>query len=154
MSYTEEAGAYFMPIIAVGVTSAGPLIEVDIGAASADHGEMLCVRPCKVRRLQFTLVGEAASGTTTPPTVVFTKRPTPGSATSESVMGTLIIPSGSAIGATVYADIDPVDLDVGDSFEIAHTIGVGTPTGQGYWSVIADDRPEQPANNSEMIESA
>jgi len=154
MSYAENAGAYFMPKIDVGVTTAGPLIEMDIGAASADHGEMICIRSCRVKRLQFTLVGELAGGTTTAPTVVFTRRPTPGSATGEVVMGTLTIPDATAVGTTVYLDIDPVEFAVGDSFEIAHTVGVGTPTGQGFWSVVCDDDPEDPRNNSGMLASA
>jgi hypothetical protein len=128
---------------------------MDIGAASADHGELICVRPCVVTRIGFILSGEAASGTVTAPTVIFTKRPTPLSATNESAIGTLTIPSGTAIGKVVYKDLSaPVTLSVGDSVEVSHTVGSGTPTGMGLYFFVCDDDPEHPGNNSDMIASA
>lgn len=152
--YANSVGQFLIPNIPLATTTAGVIREMDVGAASADHGEMVCVRSCVVKRLGFVVVGEAISGTTTAPTVVFTKRPTPLSATGESAVGTLTLPSGTAIGAVVYKDITPVGLSVGDGLEIAHTVGVGTPTGTGFWFVDVDEDPEVPANNSEMIASA
>ena len=130
MSYPQSGGLlnFFSPIIPLATTDSGVLQEIDIGAASADHGELLCHTPCTLKRLQFTLTSEAASGTTTAPTVVFTKRPTPLSATGETSVGTVTVPSGGAIGATYYKEVD-VDFAVGDSLEISHTVGVGTPPG-------------------------
>lgn len=155
MAYDNSGGAanYFIPNIPLSDGTAGVLEEMDIGAASADHGEMICVKPCTVKRLGFICVGEAASGTTGAPTVVFTKRPTPLSATDESAAGTVTVPSGTAIGAAIYKDVN-VQFDVGDSIEIAHTIGTGTPTGQGFWFLEAYDTPEAAGNNSELTESA
>ena len=156
MSYTENGGAlkYFQPIITLAETDAGVLQAMDIGAASADHGEMLCIKACEVSRVQFSLTGELAGGTTTPPAVIFTKRPTPLSATGETVMKTLVIPDATPQGTTVFKDIDPIQFDVGDSMEISHTVGVGTPTGIGVWSIEAQDRPEYHGNNAELIEGA
>lgn len=154
MAYTEEAGTYLIPNIPLATTTAGVLREMDIGAASADHGEMICVRRCFVTRLKFTLVGEAAGGSGTAPTVVFTKRPTPLSATGETAIGTLTIPDGTAIGKTVYKDVTPVNLAVGDSVEIAHTVGVTGPTGIGFWSIDIEPDPEDARNESDMIASA
>lgn len=154
--YEKKANqlAFFVPNIPLALNAAEVLKEMDIGAASADHGELVCVRPCRVTRLQFTLTGEAASGTTTAPTVVFTKRPTPLSSSGESAVGTLTVPSGTAIGKTVYKDIDPVEFAVGDSMELSHTVGVGTPTGMGVYSFVCEESPEEPANNTDMVESA
>jgi len=154
MAYTQEIGDYLVPIIPLATSDAGVMQEMDIGAASADHGEMLCVRRAFVLRLKFTLVGELAGGSSVAPTVVFTKRPTPLSATAESVIGTLIIPDATAVGKTLYLDVDPVNLSVGDSVEISHTIGTGTPTGQGYWSMDLEPDPEDARNESDMIKSA
>lgn len=156
MAYDKQGGAlqFFTPNIPLAVTTAGVLLEVDIGASSGDHGEVICTLPCEIHRFQFTLAGEAASGTTTAPTVIFTKRPTPLSATGESVIATLTIPTGTAIGKTVYKDVDPVEFDVGDSVEISWTVGVGTPTGMGFWSFKAHSRPEYVGNNTDMIASA
>lgn len=152
--YASPVGEYFRPIITLAQNAAEVLKEMDIGAASADHGEFVCVKPCVLRRIGFVLTSEAASGTTTAPTVIFTKRPTPLSATSEAVAGTLTVPSGTAIGKVVYKDITPVRFAVGDSLELSHTVGVGTPTGQGVPFFVVEDSPEEPANNSDMIESA
>jgi hypothetical protein len=156
MAYVDQQNhlAFFVPQIKVAENAAEVLKVMDIGAASADHGELICVRPCKVVRLQFTLTEEAASGTVTAPTVIFTKRPTPNSATNEAVVETLVVPSGTAIGKTVYLDIDPVSFSVGQSMELSHTVGSGTPTGIGVYSFICMEDPETPENNSNMIESA
>ena len=97
MSYPERYGhrAFFSG------DAAAPEIVIDIGAASADAGELSCVVPCTIHQLQFHVTDEVVAGTTTAPTVVFTKRPTPNSATSESVVGTLTIPDGTAVRAVI-----------------------------------------------------
>jgi len=128
-------------------------LEMDIGAASADHGELLCVKSCRIKRLKFTVVSEAVNGDTTAPTVVFTKRPTPLSDTDESVIGTLTIPDGTAVGASIYLDVD-VALAVGDSVEVSHTVGVGSPAGQGFPSLECVEAPEEAGNNTELTASA
>lgn len=127
---------------------------LDIGAASADAGEMSCAVPCAVAQLQFHVTDEAVVGTTTAPTVIFTKRPTPNSATGEVAIGTLTIPDGTAVGAVIYKDIDPVSFAVGDTLEISHTVGVGSPAGQGIPVVIAYHDPEVPGNMTDMTASA
>lgn len=156
MAYPQQGNhlAFFTPLITLAQNAAEVLKEMDIGAGSADHGELVCVRPCRVVRLQFTLTSELAGGSSVAPRVVFTKRPTPLSASGESVAGTVIVPDQTAIGKTVYLDIDPVDFAVGDSMELSHVIGTGTPTGQGVYSFICEEDPEVPDNNSDMIESA
>ncbi len=156
MAYDREGAhlQYFVPSIQLAENAAEVLKEVDIGASSGDHGEYLCVKACKVKQFQFSVSGEAVSGTSVAPTVVFTKRGTPHSSSGEAVLCTLTIPSGTAIGKTVYKAISPVAMAVGDSIEVAWTVGTGTPTGMGFASFICEDDPEVPANNSDMIASA
>lgn len=156
MGYTKKGNhlAYFTPIITLAQNAAEVLKEMDIGATSADHGELVCVRPCRVSELMFTLTSELAGGTSVAPRVVFTRRPTPLSATSEAVVGTVIVPDATAVGKTVYKLVDPVVFAVGESMEISHVIGTGTPTGQGVYSFVCNDDPETNDNNSDMIESA
>ncbi len=156
MGYTKKGNhlAYFTPIITLAQNAAEVLKEMDIGAASADHGELVCVRPCRVSELQFTLTSELAGGTSVAPRVIFTRRPTPLSASGEVVVGTVIVPDATAIGKTVYKLVDPVSFAVGESMEISHVIGTGTPTGQGVYSFVCNDDPETPDNNSDMVESA
>lgn len=156
MSYEKQGNFldFFKPMIAVAGTSSIPLAAVDIGAASSTHGEWVCVRPCKVIRLQFLLTLEAAGGSSVAPTVVYKKRPTPGSSSGESTMGTLTIPHATAIGKTVYKDITPSEFAVGQSIQISWTIGTGSPTGQGEAEILAISDADVPGNNSNMIASA
>jgi len=155
MSYDRNgsAGKYLIPNIPLADGTAGVMEEMDVGAASADHGEYICVFPCIVKRIGFVVVGEAIGGSGTAPTVVFTKRPTPLSATGESALGTLTLPDTTAIGKVVYKDVN-IALAVGDSVEIAHTVGVTGPTGKGFPFLECADDPEYVGNNSDLIASA
>lgn len=145
---------FFVPQIKLAENAAEVMKAMDIGAASADHGELICVKNCKVTRVMFILTEEAAGGSSVAPQVVFTKRPTPNSATGEAVVDTLVVPDGTAVGKCVYADPDPVEFAPGDSMELSHVIGTGSPTGIGVYGFICEEVPEEPANNSDMIESA
>lgn len=155
MSYPQQGNllSFFVPVMAVAGSSTLPLATIDIGAASATHGEYICVRSCTVKELLFAVTLEAVSGTTAPPTVVFVKRPTPFSATSEAAIGTLTIPSGTAVGKVVYKLVTPVNLAVGESIQIKWTIGTGTPTGMGNADLMAELKPEIEGNNADMIAS-
>lgn len=149
MAYPQSGSMlnYFAP------DAAAPAIVIDIGGSSADAGELSCIKPCRIKRVMFAVTDEAVVGTTTAPTVVFTKRPTPNSATGESVVATLTIPNGTAVGKVLYKDVD-VGFEVGDALEISHTVGVGDPAGQGIASCVCEDSPETPENMADMIESA
>jgi len=123
--------------------------EMDIGATGSELGEYICVKACTITRTMFIAVGEAVSGTSVAPQVLFKKRPTPLSATDESTISTLNVASGTAIGSGTYEDIS-ADMEVGDSIEISWVVGTGTPTGIGFPSFSCEDKPEDMANNSEM----
>ncbi len=157
MSYVNKGGMglHFKSLALLAAATVVVDGEVDIGAASGDHGELLCFRQCYLTRCSFMLTSEAASGTSVAPTVIFTKRPTPLSASSESVVCTLTVPTGTAIGKVVYKDLaTPIQFVPGDSLEISWTVGTGTPTGIGMWHIEVNDDPETPANQSDMIASA
>ena len=155
MAYVEQDNflAYFVPSLALAAADPAVMREVDIGAASGNAGEYLCVKPCMVHRGQFTATSEAVSGTVTPPTVVLKKRPTPLSSSGETTVMTITVPSGTAIGKTVYKDVKPVQFEVGDSLHISWTVGVGTPTGIGLVSVLCENSPRTPMENDDMIAS-
>lgn len=141
---------YFSP------DAAAPVIVIDIGASSADAGELSCFRGCTINRLMFHVTDEAVVGTSTAPTVVFTKRPTPNSDTDESAVGTLTIPDGTAVGKMIYKDLDtPITFEPGDVLEISHTVGVGgSVAGQGIANAICEDTPEEPGNVDDMMASS
>jgi len=150
MAYAQSGGLleFFQPV------GSGVLAFVDVGEASAAHGEYVCVKPCSMKRLLFEITSEAVVATTTAPTVVFKKRPTPLSASGESTVGILTIPNGTAPGKVLYKEVQ-VDFQVGDALQISWTVGVGgTPAGQGIASAEAFYDDENPANMSDMILSA
>lgn len=146
MAYTQEGGwlNYFSP-------DAGDLVGVlDIGASSADAGEFVCIKPCVIKRVGFVVTDEVVAGTSTAPQVVFTKRPTPNSATGEVVTATLTVPDGTAVGETIILDLDTSDadarFDIGDSLELSHVVGTGSPTGQGIPFAVCMDAAEDASN--------
>jgi len=155
MSYEREGGLfdYFAPIVPLATTDAGVMQEIDIGAASADHGEWSCFRPCTMKEAFFALTSELAGGTSAAPTVLFKKRPTPLSATGETTAATLTIPDTTAVGKTVSKKVD-VDFAVGDALELSHTIGTGTPTGIGVAYAVFSENQEELANNTDQVASA
>lgn len=136
---------FFTPVAGLAAGAITVLEAVDIGAASNDHGEMICVTPCEIVGVGFVPVAEAVSGTTTAPKLIFTKRITPGSATGEAVVATVSIASGAAIGSYNYAELTTrTKFEPGDSLEISWTVGVGTPTGIGHWFALFDPAPVNP----------
>lgn len=157
MSYPHAGGLYsfFMPDVATGTANLGGSViaNVDIGATSGTAGTFTCIKSCNVKRLMFSVTNEDVAGTTTAPTVVFRKQPTPNSTASMVAVGTLTVPTGTAIGKVVYKEVD-VAFAVGDNLQISWTVGVGAPTGQGVASLEAYLDPEAPGNNSDMIASA
>ena len=156
MAYPKQANhlSFFTPLITLSLNAAEVLKEMDIGASSADHGELVCVRPCRVIECGFVLTSELAGGTSVPPRAIFTRRPTPLSATNEASVATVIVPDATAIGKVVYKRNTPVAFAVGESMELSHVVGTGTPTGQGVYYFICEEDPETAANNSDMIASA
>ena len=64
----------------------------------------------------------------------------------------MTVPDTTAVGASIFKDVD-VALAVVESVESSHTVGVGTPTGIGFWSMEVFYSPEEPGNNTELTES-
>lgn len=156
MSYNLQNSSlgYFTPF-----GGATPFANINTASASASNGELICQRQCDVERIQFT-VTTAIAASTTPPTIVFSKRPTAGSATGAAVIGTLTLPNGTAAGTVIYKDIlvagvqpNVKNIQVGQSVEIAWTVGVGSPAGIGVAGFVCSEDPEIPANNAKMVAS-
>lgn len=156
MSYVEAGGLskYFVPNIPLATTTAGVMREMDIGAASADHGEYICIRPCVIKEAGFIMTGELAGGTSVAPLVLFKKRPTPLSATGETTVSTLTIPDTTAVGKAIVDTAVNTRMAIGDSIEISHVIGTGTPTGLGHPFLNCSDCYEVIGNNDDVSETA
>ncbi len=155
--YTKRGNhlAFFVPNIPFALAAAEVMKEIDFGGSTADHGELVCTRACEVVLCGVAVTGEVAGGSSVPPRVIFTKRPTPLSATSEAIVATVILPDATAVGKVVYKPVStPVKFAVGDSMEISHVVGTGTPTGMGCYFFECIESNELPANNTDMILSA
>jgi len=150
MSYEKATSMfeYFVPMTAVLATAE------TLSASAAVHGEMICVKRCKVRRIMFA-VSTAVVATTTAPVVTFRKRVSPGTAGGQSTIGTLTIPNGTALGKVLYKDVTPVEIQVGQTVCFDHTTAaVGDPAGVGSYGFEVIEDPELAANESNMVASA
>lgn len=149
MAYTEEfsSGSIFPLTTAV----AG---SIDLTTAAV-NGEFALLRHARVKKLMF-LVTTAVVGTSNGATVTFTRRITPGSDTGAVVLGTLIIPAGTAIGKVMYKDITPTNMSVGDTIKCAVTTAAagGSPAGTGYYAFEVYMDAETSLNEADMIASA
>lgn len=146
---------FFEPIMAVAANDTKPLCAVDIGAANATHGEFVCVRPCTIREASFTVSLEAVVGTTTAPYVVLTKYTTPAAGGDATTIGTITVPTGTAVGKVVRKSGLSTSFAVGDVIQIKHVVGTGgSVAGQGSVNWVCEPNHEQPGNNSDISASA
>lgn len=145
--YTGSAIDHLIvPNIVVGDGNSGPLEEMDLSLASADHGEYIALRRLTVKRLYFIVSGLDIVGT---PTVVFKKRLKPLSAAGESAIGTIALVNGTAVGKVVFKSVNPIELDAGQTIAISWTQGT---TGQGHARFEVEPHTEAFANQANMIE--
>lgn len=88
--------------------------------------------------------------------VTVKKRITVNSASGEVTLGTLTIPTAIAAGKMYYKNISPVKLDAGEQvvFEVTTAAAGGGAAGSGYACILADQSPEQPLDNADMVASA
>ena len=156
MSYDLKGNKldFFYPIMAVSGKDTKPLCAVDIGAANATHGEFVCIRPCTIREAQFIVSAEAVVGTTTAPYVVLTKYTAPAAGGSSTAIGTITVPTGSAVGAVVRKGSLSTAFAVGDVIQIKHVIGTGgSAAGQGDVNWLCEPSHEVAGNNSDISAS-
>jgi len=103
------------------------------------------------------LVTTAIAASTTAPVLTFRKRPTPGSSSSQSTIGTLTLPDLTAAGKVVYKDVSPVNLEPGDTICLDHTtqaVDGSAAAGAGYYMFELEDDPEYKSNISDFLASA
>lgn len=126
-----------------------------VSAAAAVYGGYLVTKSCRIKRIMF-YVTTAIAADVTAPVVEVNRRPTYNSASGEILLGQLTLPDGTAAGAVVYKDIEPVQLFPGDELSFEHvTQGVdgSAAAGAGFYAVELCDDPEEAANCSKMLES-
>ncbi len=142
--YTDESLS-----LAVVPAGTGVLGVETLSAAAAVHGEYLVGKRLKVNRLKFhvTVLTDGAA------VVRVMARPTPGSATSQVVLGTLTIPTASTVGSVIYKNIEPYEVPVGYSLAFEQTSAANV-AGAGHYGLDVVIEQEVVGNESRMIASA
>ena len=116
-------------------------------SSAADHGEDLLMDGVNLYEISF-LVTTITDGEST---LTFTRRPTPGSATGETVLGTVVVPDATPVGTTVITQIDE-KLDRGDAIEFS--VSSSATSGAGYYGYKASLCTDDHRESTEVILSA
>lgn len=126
----------------------GSIAADDLSGTGVHGYSYLVLSPCAVKRF-LAAVSTVLVG---PATVVLKRRPTFGSATGEVVLDTIVIPAAAPVGQVMYSDFKMVELDVGD--ELVFEVTVAATSGGALYGIEAENDPEVPAENSDMVASA
>lgn len=124
-----------------------------IDATAAVHGGYVVAKRCKIKRLMFVLQTLVVSSVTDA-VVEFNRRPTINSGSGEVLLGQLTIPTGTSIGTTIFLDIDPVTLEVGDelSLELAvQGVDASAVAGDGFYMFELEEDAENAKNEDNMV---
>lgn len=105
-------------------------------------------QPIRVSHIWARIV---TANTVAPTILTFKKRITIGSATGESVIGTLTIPIGAAIANVYWKSVDGVIIYPGQEI-VVQTDGGGT-AGTAVLGVHTDPAWEHPSNRTNMVQS-
>jgi hypothetical protein len=70
----------------------------------------------------------------------------------EEVVGELILPDAASVGQVYYKDVQPVELEVGD--ELVFEVSAAATSGGAAYDLELCNDPEDPRENSDMVESA
>lgn len=123
-------------------------------AAAVLADDFIAQEKMEVKQIAFVI----STATVSSGNIVITvkKRITVDSATGEVTIGTLSIPTAVAAGAVYYKDVTPVKVDQGEQvvFEVTTAAAGGGAAGAGYALLQADQSPEEPADNADMVASA
>lgn len=130
------------------------LATADTTASAADKGAVTITFPCILRQIQF-LVTTNISNNTSAAVESVDHRPTYGSDTGRTELGTLVLAHGTAAGKVVYKNVNK-KLNPGEQLVCKHkTAGTGSsPAGAGRFRLILEPISENPANLSGMVASA
>lgn len=106
-----------------------------------------------VKRLAFAIQTATVSNANI--VITFKKRPIIGSASGESTIGTLSIPTTIAAGKTYYKDVSGTILKAGEEVvaEVTTQAGGGGAAGAGSAFLDCEDDPETAANQTNMVAS-
>lgn len=104
----------------------------------------------KLRAIWATITTQTAAAIIT---LTFKYRPTPGSASGEIIIGTVVVPIGALVGKTYYRDIVATDVPCPSGGEVV-VQAAGAGTGNATVGITYEPTPDIPENNANMIASA
>lgn len=124
-----------------------------LGSAAVVN-QFVCQNPVMLEFIGFLI----STATVSSGNIVITvkKRPVVGSASGESSVATITIPSGVAAGKRYGKMISPVQFQAGDviSFEVTTASAGGGAAGAGYAMVGVNFSPESLVNSANFVQSA
>lgn len=149
--YSQQS--LFLTLMPLNTTGLAPKSLV---ASTGVFTEWIALKRLVIKRLECVVTTLVASNTAAP-VITFRLRPTIASASGQSTIGTLTIPTGSVVGAVIYKDIQNLVVPVGYSiaFDLS-TAGTdsGSAAGLGICGFEAVPSPEDRKNESNMVASA
>lgn len=143
----------FLCVLPLNTTGLAPKSLV---ASTGVFTEWIALKRFVVKRLECVVTTLTATSTANP-VITFRLRPTIASSSSQSTIGTLTIPTGSAVGKVIYKDIQNLVVPVGYSVAIdLSTAGTdaSAAAGAGICGFEAVPSPEDKANETNMVASA
>lgn len=137
----------------VHAVSTSNLSYVNLVGSTGVVVEYLMMKQVEVNRLMFGIRTLTATSTANP-VVTFRKRLSFGATGGQTVLGTMTIPTGAAVGAVYYNDISPVVLKVGNTIAIDLTTAgtdASSAAGNGIAGFELAPVPEDPKNETNSI---
>lgn len=137
-----------------GVMPLGTPAAVDLTSAAVHSFSHIFLSQVKLKRIALCVTTATVSSGNI--VVTFRKRPTPGSSSGQSTVGTITIPTGIAAGKVYYKDVSPVVFAPGDQLiaEVTTAAAGGGAAGAAAHGFEGEDDPEYAGNQTDMVESA
>lgn len=136
-----------------------PALAASVAPGSLTSAAVIAEHACIGNQVEIRRIAIAIStATVSTGNIVVTvrNRPTVGSATGQSTLATLTIPTGVAAGKVYYKDVNQSVVVPGGSiaFEVTTAAAGGSAAGAGVCGYIAQEDPEYAPNLSSMVVSA
>jgi hypothetical protein len=141
--YTEKSG-HLIPSAAPGAVS--------VSGTGLGTYTQVCISQCTPNRLVCVVNAAVTGGTAA--VVQFIFRPTPGSSTAQTVLGTITIPDGTGIGKAVYKDISDVSNTLTPGGQLVFNCSTADSAGSVWCGVEVCDSPANALAVTNMIKSA
>lgn len=132
----------------------GAQAEIDLTSAAVQSFSFLLSMNARVFRLQAKVT--TATVSTGSIVITFRRRPTFGSATGQTTLGTISIPTAVVVNKIYYKDITPVNCVSGDDIvaEVTTAAAGGGAAGKALVDFLADYDPENAVADSNYVASA